>query len=403
MNDFSFLSPTEIVFGKNKEQEVGKWIKKYGGNKVLIHYGSSRCEKNGLLDKIFISLKEYNIEYVTLGGVVANPHLDMVYKGIELGRKENVDFILAVGGGSVIDSAKAIAFGMKSDHDVWEFFREDENGVVAVVETEPCVPIGVILTIAATGSECSNSCVITKVDEQLKRPCNSEFHRPVFAIENPELTMTLPAFQTGSGIVDIMSHSLERYFDKDKNGHDLTDHLCEAIFNTCMECGRRLMVNPNDYNARANIMLASTLSHNGLTGLGRGGDWASHYIEHELSGEYNVAHGAGLAVITPAWMKYVYKDNMTIFLKWATRVMGVALDYENPELTVLEGIRRLEDFFRSIGMPVTLKEMPEVGIVPEEIMYKMAKRIKVTNDNGTVGGLKQLNTEDIVAIFRLAQ
>ena len=403
MENFTFLSPTRLIFGRGVEREVGEWIKKYGGHKVLVHHDSMYCKNSGLVDKIIDDIRNSGLETLELGGVVPNPHLDLVYKGIEVCRREGVDFVLAIGGGSVIDSAKAIAMGMKYSGDVWDFFAE-ENGVVRAVETEPCVPVGVVLTIAATGSEASNSCVITKTDEQLKRFCDNDFHRPVFVIENPELTMSIPKFQTSCGIIDIMSHSMERYFCVTSNGNELTDRLCEAIFLTCMDCGRRLMANPNDYDARANIMIASSISHNGLTGVGRinNGDWSSHFIEHELSGEYNVTHGAGLAVIIPAWMKYVYKENMTIFLKWATRIMGVPFDYENPELTILEGIRRLEDYFHFLGIPTTMREMPDVGEVSEAIMYKMASRVRITNQDGTIGGLKHLNTEDIVNIFKLA-
>ncbi|HIU34591.1 MAG TPA: iron-containing alcohol dehydrogenase [Candidatus Pullichristensenella excrementigallinarum] len=404
MNDFTFLSPTRLIVGRNAEEQTGEWIRRYGGTKVLVHHDSMYCKTSGLVDKIIENIRGAGLEVVELGGVVPNPRLSLVYEGIELCRKEGVDFLLAIGGGSVIDSAKAIAMGIRYAGDVWDFFVED-NGVVRAVETEPCVPVGVVLTIAATGSEGSNSCVITKEDENLKRFCDNDFHRPVFAIENPVLTMSLPKFQTACGVIDIFSHSMERYFSDEGVGHDLTDYLCEAIFHTCMDCGRRLMAYPDDYDARANIMVASTISHNGLTGMGRrnNGDWGSHFIEHELSGEYDVTHGAGLAAIIPAWMKYVYKDNMPMFLKWATRVMGVSYDYEHPELTVLEAIRRLEDFFRSLGIPTTLHEMPDVGIVPEEVMYKMARRVRVTNPDGTVGTLKPLNTEDIVCIFRLAQ
>ncbi len=404
MNDFTFLSPTRLIVGRKAEEQTGEWIKTYGGHKALVHHDSMYCKKSGLVDKIIGCIQSAGVETVELGGVVPNPHLDLVYQGIELCKKENVDFVLAIGGGSVIDSAKAIAMGLRYDGDVWDLFVED-NGVTRGVETEPCVPVGVVLTIAATGSESSNSCVITKTDEQLKRFCDNDLHRPVFAIEDPELTMSLPKFQTACGVIDIMSHSMERYFTNEPTGNELTDRLCEAIFLTCMDCGRTLMNDPNDYDARANVMVASTLSHNGLTGIGRnnGGDWSSHFIEHELSGEYDVTHGAGLAVVTPAWMKYVYQDNLPMFLKWATRVMGVSYDYASPELTVLEAIRRLEDFFRSLGVPTAMREMPDVGVVPEEIMYKMAKRVRITNSNGTVGTLKQLGTEDIVNIFKLAQ
>ena len=404
MHDFTFLSPTRLIVGRGAEEQTGEWIRKYGGHRVLVHHDSGYCKTSGLVDRIMDNIRSAGLSVTELGGVGPNPHLDLVYRGIELCRKEDVDFILAIGGGSVIDSAKAIAMGLKYEGDVWDLFVED-NGVVRGVESEPCMPVGVVLTIAATGSEASNSCVITKTDEQLKRFCDNDLHRPVFAIENPELTMSLPKFQTACGVVDIMSHSMERYFSDEPYGNDLTDRMCEAIFHTCMDCGRRLMEDPRDYDARASIMVASTISHNGLTGMGRhnNGDWSSHFIEHELSGEYDVTHGAGLAVITPAWMKYVYRENMPMFIKWATRVMGVTLDQERPELTVRECIRRLEDFFHSLGLPTTLREMPDVGEVPEEIMYKMARRVRITNSNGTVGTLKQLSCEDIVNIFRLAQ
>ncbi len=404
MRDFQFLSPTRLIVGHDAELQTGAWVKACGGHRALVHYGGKHARTSGLLDRIENSLLEQGISYVELGGVVPNPVLDKVYEGIELCRRENVDFILAVGGGSVIDSAKAIAVGLTYEGDVWDLFVED-GGRVRGVETVPCMPVGVVLTIAATGSEASNSCVITKSDEQLKRFCDNDLHRPVFAIENPVLTMTLPAFQTACGVVDIMSHSMERYFCADPTGNDLTDHLCEAVFKTCLECGLRLMRDPTDYDARANIMLASTISHNGLTGMGRlnGGDWCSHFIEHELSGEYNVTHGAGLAVIIPAWMKYVYRKDMTMFLKWATRVMGVAADYGSPEDTVLEGIRRTESFFRALGLPTRLSDMPDVGPVPEAVMRKMAERVRITNEDGTVGGFMRLHTEDIVNIFKLAQ
>lgn len=405
MNDFTFLSPTRLIVGRDAELQAGEWVKRYGGHKVLVHHDSGYCESSGLVGRIVQTLREAGLETVVLGGVVPNPHLSLVYEGIDLCRREGVDFLLAIGGGSVIDSTKAIAMGLVFDGDVWDLFASNETGSARAVETRPCMPVGVVLTMAATGSEASNSCVITKADEQLKRFCDNDFHRPVFAIENPVLTMSLPPFQTACGVIDIMSHSMERYFSCEPTGNELTDRLCEAIFHTCMDCGRKLMANPNDYDARASIMVASTISHNGLTGMGRrdNGDWSSHFIEHELSGEYNVTHGAGLAVITPAWMKYVYRENMPIFLKWATRVMGVSYDWDNPALTVEEAIRRLEDYFRFLGIPTTLHEMPDVGIVPEEIMWKMARRVRITNPDGTVGGLKRLRAEDIVNIFRLAQ
>lgn len=406
MNNFEFLSPTRLIVGKGVEEQTGAWIKRYGGTTVMVQHDSAYMKQCGFVDKIIDNIKAAGLKVVELGGVVPNPHLSKVYEGIALGRKEGVDFLLAIGGGSVIDSCKAVAMGMPYEGDVWDFFAENNGTPKAIPQKS--TPIGVVLTIAATGSESSNSCVITKADERLKRFCDNDINRPVFAIENPELTMTLPRFQTACGVADIMSHSMERYFTPEDEQNTLTDYLCEAIFHTCMECGRALMANPRDYDARASIMVASSLSHNGLTGMGRTGDWAAHYIEHELSGEYNVTHGAGLTVIIPAWMKYVYKEHPQIFIKWATRVMGVAYNYSNPEETILAAISRLEDFFRSMDLPVRLNELKDaagqyIGEVPEETMFVMAKRVRIMHDDGTVGGYKRLNTQDIVNIYKLAQ
>lgn len=402
MNDFVFCSPTCLIVGRDAELQTGKWIKKYGGTKVLVHHDSAYTKQCGLVDRVIRNIQEAGMAVVELGGVVPNPRLALVYEGIELCRKEGVDFIIAVGGGSVIDSAKAIACGLKYRGDVWDLFVED-RGVVRGVESEPCTPVGVILTISATGSELSNSCVITKEDESLKRFCDNDLHRPVFAIENPEITMSLPKFQTACGILDIMSHSFERYFTPKEGDNELTDRLCEAIFLTCMTCGKKLMENPNDYDARASIMVSSSISHNGLTGMGRTGDWSSHFIEHELSGEYDVTHGAGLAVIIPAWMQYTYKENPEIFKKWATRVMDVNPAGKDDDALILEAIERLKDFFKSMGLAVKMSDMPGVPDVPEEIMWKMAKRVRIVNNDGTIGALKRLKTEDIVNIFKLAK
>jgi alcohol dehydrogenase len=401
MQDFVFLSPTRLIVGKNAEKETGLWIKRSGGHKVLVHHDGGYTKKSGLVDRIIGYVQGEGLQVVELGGVVPNPRLSLVYKGIDLCREENVDFLLAIGGGSVIDSAKAIALGLTYDGELWDFFTE-ENGQAKAIPKKS-TPIGVVLTIAATGSEASNSCVITKEDGWLKRFCNSDVNKPVFAIENPNLTMTLPKYQTACGIVDIMSHSMERYFTCDPENDVLTDHLAEAIMYTCMECGHVLMDEPDNYEARASLMVASTLSHNGLTGMGRTGDWASHHIEHELSGEFDVTHGAGLAVLTPAWMKYVYRCRPTIFIKWATRVMGVPYDYDKPERTILEGISRLEHFFLSLGLPVRMRDMPGVGDVDEAVMRKMAKKVRPVHPEGGVGFIKHLFTEDIVNIFKLAK
>ncbi len=401
MMDFTFLSPTKLIVGKGVENDTGKWIKEYGGTCVLVQHDSGYVKQCGLVERILDGMKAEGLKVIELGGVVPNPHLSLVYEGIEICRKEKVDFILAIGGGSVIDSAKGIAQGVPYEGDVWDFYVEKDGAPLNVADK--ALPVGVVLTIAATGSECSMSSILTKEEENLKRYCDNDVLRPVFAIENPELTYTLPPFQTASGIVDIMSHSMERYFGPKGGGNVLTDFLCEAIFKTCMECARVLKDDPENYDARASVMVASTLSHNGLTGMGRAQDWACHMIEHELSGEYNVTHGAGLAVIIPAWMKYVYKDNLELFLKWATRVMNVTYDYEKPERTVLEAIERLENFYLSLNLPIRMSDMKEIGEdVTEETMYKMARRVR-TGPDGSVGGVKALFTEDVVHIFKLAK
>ncbi len=401
MLDSSFLSPTEIVIGRNSVERTAELVKKYGGTKVLVHHDSTYIKECGFVDKVIDQLKEAGLAVTELGGVVPNPRLDLVYEGIDLCRENGVDFLLAIGGGSVIDSAKAIALGVPYDGDVWDFFGEKDGGYKV---PEKSMPIGVIVTIASTGSEASNSCVISKEEGDicLKRFCDNNINRPVFAIENPELTFTVPPFQTACGAVDIMSHSMERYFTPEKENMELTDRLCEAIFFTCMHCARILRDEPDNYDARASIMLAATLSHNDLTGIGRSGDWACHPIEHELSGEYNVTHGAGIAVITLAWMKYVYKDAEPLFLKWATRVMGIQMDYEKPERTILQAIDALENFYRYIGVPVRLRELRGVENIDEDVMWKMARRVRSGREDKTVGCIRRLGTEDIVNIFKLA-
>ncbi len=400
MRNFTFLSPTRLVVGKGRALEAGRWIKEYGGTKVLVHHDSQYVKQSGLIDKIKKSITDAGLEVVELGGVVPNPRLSKIYEGIELCRREGVDFLLAVGGGSVIDSTKGIAMGIPYEGDVWDFYLE-ENGQWKKVP-EKSTPLGVVLTLPASGSETSNSSVVTKEDENLKRFCDNDLNRARFAIEDPMITMSLPKFQTACGILDIMSHSFERYFTLDE-GNELTDRLCEAIFHTCMNCARVLMDDPNDYDARANVMVAGTLSHNGLTGMGRQDDWAAHFIEHELSGEYDVTHGAGLAVIIPAWMKYVYPEKPEIFIKWATRVMGCEYDYDKPGRTILEAIRKLEDFLHHLGLGTRLSELPGLPEVTEEAMYKMARRVRKNNDAGGIGWFKKLTVEDHVNILKLAK
>lgn len=404
MLDASFKCPTQIVLERNAEAKVGSLIKAYGGTKVLLHYGSGHAVRSGLIDRVRANLRENQIPFVDFGGASSNPKLSLVYEGISLCKKENVDFVLAVGGGSTIDSAKAIAMGAVYEGDVWTFFRENAEAEVDAVP-QAALPIGVVLTIAAAGSESSMGCVISKEDESLKRSVDTDLIRPRFALENPELTMSLPWFQTASSIADIMSHSMERYFTPvNETGNPLTDRLCESVFFTLMECAGTLKENPRDYNARANLMLVSGFSHNGITGFGRTGDWACHFIEHELSAEYNVTHGAGLAVVTPAWMKYVYRDNLPLFVQWAVRVMGAEYHAGDLEKTALEGIQKLEDFFIGIGLAVRISGMREIKEpVTEEALWRMAKRARPVRADGTLGYLKHLNAQDVYNILQLAK
>lgn len=386
MDNFVFNWVTKIIFGKDTESTVGKEIKQYG-SKVLFHYGGGSIKKSGLYDKVIKSLKENGIEYIELGGVQPNPRLDLVKKGIKICRQNNVDFVLAVGGGSAIDSAKAIALGAIYDGDVWDFY----TGKTPVIKT---LPTGVILTIPATGSEASKSSVITNEDGWYKRPVNIDVIKPKFAIMNPELTYTLPPYQTACGAADIMAHVMERYFTPTR-GVELTDRLCEATLKTVIENTPIVLKNPEDYEARAQIMWAGTVAHNDLLSTGRVGDFASHKIEHEISGIYDVAHGAGLAAVFPAWMKYVYKHDVNRFVQFANRVWNIDVNFENPEKTALEGIQKLTDFFVSIGLPVTLREMN----VPDDRLEEMAEK---SVESGPVGAFVKIYKEDALNILKLS-
>ncbi len=316
MENFQYFTPTKVLFGKGTEEKTGELIKEQNCKKVLVHYGSNSAKKSGLLDRIFDSLKQEGIDYVSLGGAVPNPRLSKVYEGIELCRQEGVDFILAVGGGSAIDSAKAIGYGAANEGDVWDLFEGKR-------EPAGCLPIGVVLTIAAAGSEMSNSCVITKEEGWLKRACNTDYGRCRFAIMNPELTYTLPQYQTQSGCADILMHTMERYFSGE-NTMELTDSISEALMRTVIKNALILTGEPANYEARAEIMWAGSLSHNGLTGCGTtGGDWSSHQLEHELGGMFDVTHGAGLAAVWGSWARYVYKTSPSRFARFAVKVMGV--------------------------------------------------------------------------------
>lgn len=401
MRDFQYYTPTRVVFGKKTEERVAELIQEFGGKKILIHYGGGSIVRSGLLERVSRILDEAGISYLTLGGAVPNPRLSLVYEGIELCKKEQVDFILAIGGGSAIDSAKAIGYGVANGGDVWDFY--DRKRTVA-----GCLKVGVILTIAATGSEMSDSSVITKEEGWIKRGCNSDFGRPVFAILNPELTMTLPDYQTSCGCTDIMMHTMERYFVQG-GSMEITDEIAEGLLRTVIRNARILGNDSQNYEARAEVMWAGSLSHNGLTGCGSGGgDWACHKLEHEIGGMFDVAHGAGLAAIWGSWARYVYRDCLPRFYQFALRVWNVAdvnvysrAEGNRKGLTeeeiALEGIRRTEDFFREIHMPTNLREL---GIHPtEEQLTEMAHKCAL-GVGGFIGSAKKLGEEDFLAIYR---
>ncbi len=393
MLNFTFYTPTRVVFGKDTEGQVGDLAKAYGAHKVLIHYGGKSAERSGLLGRVRLALEMAGVDYVELGGVVPNPHLDKVYEGIELCKKEGVDFILAVGGGSVIDSSKAICYGLaEPDKDVWELFNNTR-------QAKCFFPLAVVLTIAAAGSEMSNSCVITDEKTLQKRGYNNDIARPLFAIMNPEITRTLPDYQTESGCADIMMHTMERYFNNG-GSMELTDGLSESLIRTVMKNAEILHVDPDNYDARAEVMWASSLSHNGLTGCGTdGGDWACHRIEHELGGMFDVTHGAGLAAIWGTWARFVYRDCLPRFVQFAVNVMDVKPGSSDEE-TALAGIRAMEAFYRRIGMPTNIKELG-VELTDEQIEEMAAAVAVVCGD--PFGSAKKLSKKDVAEIYRKAR
>lgn len=392
MENFTYNTPTLVRFGKNTEAETGALVLSQNCKKVLIHYGGNSAIRSGLLAKIEASLQEKNIDYLTLGGVVPNPRLSKVQEGIELCRKEGVDFILAVGGGSVIDSAKAIALGVPYEGNVWDFYARKETA-------KACLPVGAVLTIAAAGSEMSNSSVITNEDGDLKRGYGTELCRCKFAVMNPELTCTLPDYQTQSGCVDILMHTMERFFGKVPS-MTLTDKIAVSLLRTVMDCAKILKQDPNNYEARAEIMWASSLSHNGLTGCGSdGGDWSSHQLEHELGGMFDVAHGAGLAAVWGSWARYVLSSDPQRFASFATQVFDIPPS-DSPTETALAGIQAMEDFYRSVDMPTSIKELG-VDISEEQIQLLADKCC--FHGARTIGSFRQLNRDDVAAIYRNAK
>lgn len=393
MFDFKYFTPTKVLFGKNTENKVADLIQEFGGKKVLIHYGGGSVIRSGLMQKVTDKLDTAGIKYVKLGGAVPNPRLSLVYEGIELCKKEGLDFILALGGGSAIDSAKAIGYGVMNDGDVWVLYDYKK-------QAKACMPLGVILTLAATGSEMSDSSVITKEEGLVKRGYSSDFCRPRFAILNPELTMTLPDYQTACGCTDIMMHTMERYFTNGGN-MELTDSMAEALLRTVKENAKILARDPKNYDARAEVMWAGSLSHNGLTGCGNdGGDWMTHKLEHELGGLYDVAHGAGLAAIWGSWARYVYKNCLPRFKRYAINVMGIAPNAGSDEEIALKGIEAMEDFYREIKMPTNLREL---GVNATDDDLKLMAHKCAVGVNGGKGSARFLKEEDMFEIYKMSR
>ena len=393
MLDFQYYAPTKVVFGKGTELKTGTLVKEEGCRKVLLHYGGQSAKKSGLLDRICEALKAQDVDYVMLGGVVPNPRLSKVYEGIELCRKEGVDFILAVGGGSVIDSAKAIGYGMANpDCDVWDLYT-------GKAEPKGCMPIGAVLTIAAAGSEMSDSSVITNEEGWYKKALNTNYARCKFAVMNPELTYTLPEYQTESGCTDILMHTMERYFVLEDT-MKITDGIAESLMRNVMENAKILLEDPENYEARAEIMWCGTLSHNDLTGCGtNGGDWATHLIEHEIGGLFDVAHGAGLAAVWGSWARYVIDEKPERFARFAKNVMGTE-DKGGDKETGLAGIEAMENFYRSIHMPTNMKEL---GVEPTEDQIKEMAMKATNGDTTELGVFKKLKAEDLIKIYTAAK
>lgn len=389
MNNFNFYSPTFFAFGKDKESEAGQLVKRFGGSKVLLHYGGQSAKKSGLLDRVIASLEASGISYTELGGVMPNPRSGLVYEGIELCKKESVDFILAVGGGSTIDSAKAIALGAVYEGDFWDFY--DGSAV-----PQAALPVGTILTIAAAGSEGSPDSVITHENGMLKRGAGTDLIRPKFSILNPALTQTLPPYQTACGATDIIAHVFERYYTNTTEV-EVTDRLCEAVVLTMLKEVPRVISDPDNYDARANIMWAGMVAHNNIVGVGRDQDWNSHLIEHELSALYDCAHGAGLAVIMPAWMEYVAQNHDVMRMaQMATRIFGCEMNFADPMTTALEGIREFRKFLVDIGMPINFEQL---GAKAEDIPALVDK---LGIGEGKTGGYVALDRAAVTEIYEIA-
>ena len=393
IKDFNFYAPTRVVFGKSSEQKIGELVAAYGGHRVLVHYGGGSAERSGLLNVVRKQLSDAKIEFFELGGVVPNPLLSKVYEGIELCRKQHVDFILAVGGGSVIDSSKAIGYGVGYEGDVWDFWAGKNTPA-------SCLPIGVVLTIPAAGSEMSSSSVITKDEGLVKRGINSDLCRCRFAVMNPERTYTLPAYQTAAGATDIMMHTMERYFSNYED-MTLTDAISEALLRTVKDAVITILQHPDDYRTRAQIMWAGSLAHNDLTECGTEKDFATHRLEHELSALFGVTHGAGLAAIWPSWARYVKSRHLSRFVQFAVNVMGVENDFAHPEETAERGICAVEDFYRKIGMPTNIHELIGHDITDEELDIMVDKCSR--GGTITIGAMEVLGTKEMREIYEMAR
>lgn len=390
MNQFVYYAPTKVYFGKGQECHVAEYIKQYGGTKVLLHYGGQSAVKSGLLDRIKHILDEAGLSYVSLGGVIANPVLSKVEEGITLCKKEHVDFILAIGGGSVIDSAKAIGYGVVNEGNIWDYYEKKRS-------VTGCLAIGCILTIAAAGSEMSNSSVITNEDGQLKRGLTNDYGRCRFAIMNPELTYTLPAYQSMSGAVDIMMHTLERYFVNEAP-MEIYDHFAFGVLKTVIHHAPVILQDPTNYESRAELMWASSCSHNGMSGPREIGDWACHQLEHELSGKYGVAHGAGLSAVWGSWARYVYDGDIDRFAKLARELFAIE-EIDNEKCAIL-GIEAMEAFFKSIQMPISLHEL---GLyIDDEEIHELAHKCSFFGKR-SIGCVKKLKEEDMRNIYKNAR
>ena len=394
MLGFTYYTPTKVEFGKGAVEKVGALMKQFGGTRVLIHYGGQSAVRSGVLDRVKKSLDEAGIFHVELGGVVPNPHLAKVREGIELSKANGVDFLLAVGGGSVIDSCKAIAYGLaEPEHDVWELYAGQRKA-------KACFPVASVLTIAAAGSEMSNSCVITNTDTDEKRAYDDDLARPRFAIMDPELTMTLPDYQTEAGCADIMMHTMERYFIPESQC-EMTDEIAEGLLRTVIKNGPKVLENPSDYNAMAEIMWCGSLSHNGLTECGRGKDFSVHKFGHALSAKYDVAHGASLAAVWGAWAKYQYDEETVLwrFARFAEKVWGITEGSDHKRAT--EGIERTVAFFHSLGMPTSLHELDIPNPSDEDL--RALSMDATQQDTVKLSRIRQLGAQEVYEIYQMAR